>query len=540
MAGFASNAGPRFFEGRSTVGYWFWELDRFPSSMHKAFDYVDEVWTATRFISSGIRAIGRRPVHTVPLPIPIPRCSPDVTRATLRLPDTFLFLFVFDFFSVLERKNPLGLIQAFDRAFRPGEGPVLLIKTINGARKLTDLERIRAAAQHRHDVLIVDEYYSAEQKNALLGLCDCYVSLHRSEGFGLTMAEAMGLQKPVIATAYSGNMDFMTVENSYLVDYSMGAVPAGCDPYPVGSPWAEPNLDQAAGLMRRVFEARDEAARKGAVARQDIVTKHDAKAVAAVLHERFDAIRQRASHSVLASARIRTTLLEPNRMATQGDNQVLASLDYAASLLTPTADAAPNRLFRAPFLAMQNVLFRILRPYWWQQRQIQRLLIDALRQVSQDAARAAKADLHQRQALEAVWNSIHLFESVAKGAGPFQKSAAAHLEALTKQLELTTAQATELSQRLYAIPYMHESERFSVRAERQGRARLSRQAAQRRAGICRVRGHLQRIRVVHSGPDAGLRAASEAAQPGTRHRLRTRRDAGSAARRGRAGSRHRR
>ena len=143
-------------------------------------------------------------------------------------------------------------------------------------------------------------------------------------------------------------------------------------------------------------------------------------------------------------------------MATQGDNQVLASLDYAASLLTPTADAAPNRQFRAPFLAMQNVLFRILRPYWWQQRQIQRLLIDALRQVSLDTARAVKADQHQRQALEAVWSGLHLLESVAKG-----NHVAAHLEALTKQLELTTAQATELSQRLYAIPYMDESQRFS-------------------------------------------------------------------------------
>ena len=237
---FAGHAGTQFFEGRYTAGYWFWELDRFPPSMHKAFDYVDEVWAATRFVSSGIRAIGRRPVHTVPLPIPIPRCSSKVTRATLRLPETFLFLFVFDFFSVLERKNPIGLTQAFDRAFRPGEGPVLVIKTINGARNLTDLEKVRAAAQHRDDILIVDEYYSAEQKNSLLGLCDCYVSLHRSEGFGLTMAEAMGLQKPVIATAYSGNLDFMTAENSYLVGYTTGAVPAGCDPYPVGSPWAEP------------------------------------------------------------------------------------------------------------------------------------------------------------------------------------------------------------------------------------------------------------------------------------------------------------
>jgi hypothetical protein len=255
--GFAKAAGQEFFEGRHTAGYWFWELDRFPASMHQAFDYVDEVWTATRFVASGIQAIGRRPVYTIPPPVAVPPCSPDVTRKHLRLPEGFLFLFMFDFFSVLERKNPMGLIQAFGRAFRAGEGPTLVIKTINGDQRLNELEKVQAAAAGRHDVVIVDDYYSAEEKNSLLGLCDCYVSLHRSEGFGLTMAEAMALEKPVIATGYSGNLDFMTPENSFLVDYSRVAVPAGCDPYPQGSPWADPDLDHAAELMRRVYEARE-------------------------------------------------------------------------------------------------------------------------------------------------------------------------------------------------------------------------------------------------------------------------------------------
>ena len=183
--------------------------------------------------------------------------------------------------------------------------------------------------------------------------------------------------------------------------------------------------------------------------------------------------------------------------STPADNPVLASLEHAASLLTPKADAAPDRKLRGPLLAMQNLLLRVLRPYWWQQRQIQSILIDALRHVSQDTARALKSDPHQRQALEAVWSGIHLLESVAKddqewlhqlqertakleerpaqptpgspeglaalqeSVATFQRSAAAHLEALTDQLALTTAQATELSQRLYAIPYMHDSERFS-------------------------------------------------------------------------------
>ncbi len=163
------------------------------------------------------------------------------------MPDRFALLFIFDFLSVLERKNPLGLVDAFTRAFRPDEGPMLVIKTINGDLRLSDLERLRAVAGDRRDVLIVDRYYTEEQKNALVGACDCYVSLHRSEGFGLTMAEAMALGKPVIATGYSGNLHFMTPENSYLVDYVRVNVPTGCEPYPTTACWAEPESGPCRG-----------------------------------------------------------------------------------------------------------------------------------------------------------------------------------------------------------------------------------------------------------------------------------------------------
>ena len=241
------------------------------------------------------------------------------------------------------------------------------IKTINGALQP---DRSRTGPRGRgaagRDIRIVDGYVlGTSRRTRCSGSCDCYVSLHRSEGLGLTMAEAMALGKPVIATGYSGNRRLHDGRRTAISSTTRWApCRAGCRSVSgQGSPWAEPRSRSrrradAPGLR----SARRGCAQKGASLHQDIVTKHDARAVAAVLHERLDAIRQRASHSVLASARIRATSLEPNRMATQGDNQVLASLDYAASLLTPTADAAPNRLFRAPFLAMQNVLFRILRP----------------------------------------------------------------------------------------------------------------------------------------------------------------------------------
>ena len=515
---FARDAGPQFFDGRYTVGYWFWELDPFPAAMHHAFDYVDEVWTATTFVASGIRQIGRRPVTTVPLPVAVPRTSPAVTRESLNLPQGFLFLFLFDFFSVLERKNPVGLIDAFTRAFRPNEGPTLMIKTINGQRRLVDLERVRAAAAERPDILIVDDYYSAEQKNSLTGLCDCYVSLHRSEGLGLTMAEAMALGKPVIATAYSGNVDFMTPENSYLVNYTIGAVPRGTNPYPQGSPWAEPNLDEAAELMRRVYEAPREAAARGERAREDILTKHDAASSGKVLAARLDEIRSRPRVTVAAAA------APPPSPAP--DAALLAALERAESLATPTVSVGSGRAFRQPLVFLQSLLFRILRPYWFQQRQSQQQLILALRELLQTtaarlaavestqrevlqttAARSAAVESTQRQSLESVWQKLHAidneiaaqdlpvarnFETIRAAVGSvradvdnltaavstFQASASEHLKALTEafaerrsnlaehieaagaRAEAAVSQASELSARLYAVPFMNGEERF--------------------------------------------------------------------------------
>ena len=137
-----------------------------------------------------------------------------------------MFLFMFDYVSVFERKNPLAVMRA-STAFFAGEGPVLVIKSVNGDLKPLDRERVRLAAADRPDVVFIDDYVTNGERNALMASADAYVSLHRSEGFGLTMAEAMTVGKPVIATGYSGNLDFMTEENSFLVHYKVGVVPPG-------------------------------------------------------------------------------------------------------------------------------------------------------------------------------------------------------------------------------------------------------------------------------------------------------------------------
>ena len=167
-----------------------------------------------------------------------PPVDPTIGRQALGLPENrFVYLFSFDLFSVLERKNPLGLVDAFTRAFPVEEegGPLLALKVINGDERADDLERVRSAARARSDVILIDRYFGVDEQAALMQAADCYVSLHRSEGFGLTMAEAMALGKPVIATAYSGNLEFMDDRTAYLVRWEYGAVPQGCDPYRPGA-----------------------------------------------------------------------------------------------------------------------------------------------------------------------------------------------------------------------------------------------------------------------------------------------------------------
>ncbi len=292
---FAACAGPGFFQGRYNIGVWAWELEVFPQEMRAGLEWVDEVWAISSFASEAISAATQKPVLSMPLPVVPPAPSAEIDRSALGIPDRFCFLYAFDMLSVFERKNPLGAIAGFRKAFAPGEGPVLVLKVLNGNKRLYDMERLRRAASVHPDVIVIDRYMSVQEKNALMLTCDCYVSLHRSEGFGLTMAEAMALGKPVIATAYSGNLEFMNEHNSFLVPYQLVAVGPGSEPYPASARWAEPDLSAAADLMRLVYDHPDEAVLRGVRARQDIVFSHSPGARSMAVRSRLDEISRARS-----------------------------------------------------------------------------------------------------------------------------------------------------------------------------------------------------------------------------------------------------
>jgi hypothetical protein len=293
LAAFAEKVGPELWAGRYTIGLWFWEVEDFPNFFHGGFHYVDEIWVATEFMRQAFLKVSPKPVFKFKLPVLTPQIDLSLSRADLGLPDRYVFLFSFDLFSVLERKNPVGLIEAFKRAFKPGEGPVLVIKTINGEKRMLEMEKLRYAARGRPDIILKDAYLSPVETGTLTALADCYVSLHRSEGFGLTIAEAMALSKPTIATAYSGNLEFMTEENSYLCSSQRAKVGPDHEPYPAESYWSEPDLEEAACLLRRVYEQRDEAGTRGVRAASDIASLHTPAIAGAILRARIATIRRR-------------------------------------------------------------------------------------------------------------------------------------------------------------------------------------------------------------------------------------------------------
>jgi len=267
--------GNDFFKKRHVIGQWFWELEEFPDRNLRSFDLVDELWAPTQFIAESLcaKAPKNLAIHHMPLPLLPPPVASGFSRNDLGIPNSYMFLFTFDFLSVLKRKNAMGLIDAFSLAFNPNEGPILVLKTINGHMRMKELEKLRWHARHRPDVYIIDTYLENDQNAALLNDADCYISLHRSEGLGLTMAEAMLLGKPVIATAYSGNTDFMTEKTAYLVPFKKVIVGKDSEGYPEQCEWAEPDIEIASFYMRQVVREPEASFAVGIAARDDLLER---------------------------------------------------------------------------------------------------------------------------------------------------------------------------------------------------------------------------------------------------------------------------
>jgi len=284
---FCRTRGERFFKNKYNIGFWNWELSNFPEDWQESFAYCDEVWVPSSFTFDAVNRKSPTPVFKIPIALE-PKNVKQLPRSHFALADDeFIFLFVFDFLSYVERKNPLAVIAAFQTAFAPSDKVRLVIKCCNSSFDPQAVRCIREKASGLR-TLIIDKYLYKDEVSALIGLCDCYISLHRSEGFGLTLAEAMLQAKPVIATGYSGNTEFMHKENSFLVNYTLVKLTRDYGPYKKGNSWAEPDINHAAALMRCVYDDYDSAKGVGHLASEYIKRHFNYRVIGAELKKRLD------------------------------------------------------------------------------------------------------------------------------------------------------------------------------------------------------------------------------------------------------------
>jgi glycosyltransferase involved in cell wall biosynthesis len=279
-------------QGRHRIGYWFWELSHFPLYLSAAFRCVDEIWAPSRFCLESFRVTSPVEVHWVP-PCVVPTAAEPADREALGVKrDEFLFFFAFDALSVPERKNPGGLLAAFARTARGGGRPVrLLIKVNHAEADLGYVDQLRRRAEGL-PVTLVTGTLPREAVNGLTAACDAYVSLHRSEGLGLPLIEAMYLGKPVIATGYGGVTDFLDDETGLVVRHRPLTLEVPHGPYPAGAVWAEPDVEHAAALMRALADAPESAAPRVAAARRRVLEIYSPEAAGERLGVELERIRR--------------------------------------------------------------------------------------------------------------------------------------------------------------------------------------------------------------------------------------------------------
>ncbi|MEI6107118.1 MAG: glycosyltransferase family 4 protein [Opitutae bacterium] len=282
--------GASFRAGKYNIGYWAWELTEFPETWTQYADYFDEIWTPSQFATEAIAQKLPIPVLTMPHAISFKRPQGDY-RNKFGLPaDKYLFLFLYDLNSYSERKNPTAVLEAFRLSGLAGRGAALVIKVHNVASNPIDFSRLREACATLADTTIIAQSLSREEVYELESSCDCFVSLHRSEGFGLAIAESMYLGKPVISTDWSASAEFVHEGNGCPVRYTLVKLDRSHGPYSKGQTWAEPDIAHAAEWMQRLFADRSLGLTLGASARVTMEQKFSPAAIGVRYRRRLEAI----------------------------------------------------------------------------------------------------------------------------------------------------------------------------------------------------------------------------------------------------------
>ncbi len=238
------------------IAFWLWELEEIPESWKQYFPMLDEIWTPSEFISKNLRKVTKLPVKTMPYWVTA-QTDDKYDRKFFKLPENkFLFLTMYDSNSTIERKNPMGAIDAYKKAFSMNDESVGLVVKVNNARQ-TDLDILKSALEGYTNIYYITDILEKTAVNSLIKDCDAFISLHRAEGFGLVMAEAMLVGTPSIATNWSSNTEFMNNDVACMVDYTFKELERDCPPYKKGAIWADADTDMAAQYLKRLYEDQD-------------------------------------------------------------------------------------------------------------------------------------------------------------------------------------------------------------------------------------------------------------------------------------------
>ncbi len=276
-------ANPDIFRDRYNIGYGFWELSDYPDSWLYAMNVLDEIWAPSRYIQEVVSQKASLPVAYMPMAVDFSLARRNLRKDLRIVEDAFVFLFSLDFSSRIHRKNPKAVIEAFKKAFPMKNGNVTLViksKLVSSSpQQVQDYETLQEWVRGDSRICFVNETFDKDRMLDLIHSCDVYVSLHRAEGFGLGMAEAMKMGKAVIATDYSGNRDFTNRSNACLVDYTLKKVKEGDYYLPGNSVWADADVEQAAGYMRKLTEDPEFLRKIGEQARLFMERNHSFRSV---------------------------------------------------------------------------------------------------------------------------------------------------------------------------------------------------------------------------------------------------------------------
>lgn len=296
LSRFFSKKGKDYFEGKYNIGFWAWELDSLPDEALIFFKFLDEIWVPSNFCAEVISLYSTIPVVKIMHSIE-PLGNLDYNKSSFGIPeDRFVFLVMFDYHSTIDRKNPLGAIDAYEKAFGLNSSEaVLVIKSSISARFPEQKQMLMQRIGNNKSIIVIEEIMEWKKLNGLMVCCDAFVSLHRSEGFGLTIAEAMSVGKPVIATGYSGNIDFMNITNSFPVKYHMISTGDRYYSSTDQNHWAEPDTLHASELMKYVYANPVEIEKIATQAQHDIAANLSPGTIGSKINHRLGVIMEKFS-----------------------------------------------------------------------------------------------------------------------------------------------------------------------------------------------------------------------------------------------------